>query len=657
MTPTPAWALADHATGPGDRRASSRDQRNGGAIRPHRTPDGSGLVFASRDRTKTLLEHLNLETRERRVIGDWLDHDQMEGFALHGVYPSGDWTDDGDLVIWAGGKLWRVSMTGERTEIPFRVSEQWTFHDVPRWPNTPPDTVKSRVNRWTTVNRFGDIAYSAMGRLIVQTASGQVHDLGTGFAPSWAQDGRALLWTSWSDADATGRLHITGNRGRGGTTTLPVQGQLVNPAMSEDGQTIAVLRDPNTDNSPRLGSIPWYELIVLQKDRGRWIPQYTGTAVDTGMGFRSPRLTVHRDRVWWLSVGERPNREPAKAEWVSTDLRGRDKRVHLHLEGAVEASPSPDFSRLAYKLGHQAWVTALPKPGTAVELKALPQYQLSDAVGDWLGWTPDGSGVHWTEGDTLVTNTLSGPGIPSTPEDTEAEEPPDTRLRTLLTYAKPRHVPSTTFALTHATVITMEGDTVVEDATVLIEGDRIAAVGPEVTIPEDAQVLDVKGKTIIPGLIDVHAHLHYGSKDITPEQPWDYNVNLDYGVTTVQDPSASTDLVFTQAERVESGLSQGPRVYSTGFVLYGALGNENAETPDRTAAHHHVERLKMVGAKSVKVYQQSRRDQRQWYVEACNANQILCVAEGGGDLWMNLAMVADGFHAIEHALLQRARLR
>ena len=623
---------------------------NGGAIRPHLTPDGSGLVFASRDRTKTMLEYLDLETRERRVLGDWLDHDQMEGFALHGVYPSGDWTDEGDLVIWAGGKLWRVSMTGKRTEIPFRVSDQWTFHDVPRWPNPPPNTVKSRVNRWTTVNRFGDIAYSAMGRLIVQTASGQTHDLGTGFAPNWAQDGRALLWTSWSDADATGRLHITGNRGRGGTTTLPIQGQLVNPAMSEDGKTIAVLRDPNTDNSPRLGSIPWYELIVLQKDRGRWLPQYTGTTVDTGMGFRSPRLTVYRDRIWWLSVGERPNREPAKAEWVSTDLRGRDKRVHLHLEGAVEASPSPDFSRLAYKLGHQAWVTALPKPGTAVELKALPQHQLSDAVGDWLGWTPDGAGVHWTEGDTLVTTTLSGPGIPSTPEDTEAEEPPDTRLRTLLTYAKPRHVPDTTIALTHATVITMEGDTVVEDATVLIEGDRIAAVGPEVTIPEDAQVLDVKGKTIIPGLIDVHAHLHYGSKDITPEQPWDYNVNLDFGVTTVQDPGASTDLVFTQAERVESGLSQGPRVYSTGFVLYGALGNENAETPDRTAAHHHVERLKMVGAKSVKVYQQSRRDQRQWYVEACNANQILCVAEGGGDLWMNLAMVSDGFHAIEHAL-------
>ena len=627
---------------------------NGSAIRPHLTPDGAGLVFASRDRTRTLLEHLDFKTRKRRVIGDWLDHDQMEGFALHGVYPSGDWTDDGDLVIWAGGKLWRVSLDGQRTEIPFRVRGDWVFHDVPRWPNPPTDTIKSRLNRWASVNRYGDIAYSAMGRLIVQTPSGQTHDLGTGFAPSWSSTGKELLWTSWSDAQGSGRLHITSNRGRGRTQSLPVEGQVVNPAISADGNTIAVLRDPNADNSPRLGSIPWYELIVLQKQRGRWTPVHTDATVDTGIGFRSPRLTIHDERIWWLSVGERPDRQPAKAEWVSTDLRGKDKRVHLHLEGAVEATPSPDFTRMAYKLGHQAWVTAMPKPGHAVQLKALPKQKLSDAVGDWLGWTPDSSGVIWTEGDTLVTYPLQGPGIPTAGAEEEAdgktESPPDPRQRTTLSYARPRHVPTTSLALTHATVLTMNGDEVLEDATVLIQNDRIAAVGADVTIPSGTQVMDMRGKTIMPGLIDVHAHLHYGSKDITPEQPWDYRVNLDFGVTTVQDPSASTDLVFTQAERVESGLSIGPRVYSTGFVLYGALSNDNATTPDREAAHHHVERLKMVGAKSVKVYQQSRRDQRQWYVEACNANQILCVAEGGGDLWMNLAMVLDGFHAIEHAL-------
>jgi hypothetical protein len=52
----------------------------------------------------------------------------------------------------------------------------------------------------------------------------------------------------------------------------------------------------------------------------------------------------------------------------------------------------------------------------------------------------------------------------------------------------------------------------------------------------------------------------------------------------------------------------------------------------------------------VKVYQQSQRERRQWYVDACDALQMLCVPEGGGDMFQNLGMVADGFHAIEHAL-------
>ena len=628
---------------------------NGSAVRPMLMPDGSGIAFASRDRNRTLLEVLDFSTRQRRVLGDWLDHDQMEGFALHGVYPAGDWTQDGDLVIWAEGKLWRVSMTGDRQPIPFRARGDWTFHDVPRWQRTTPSDVQARLNRWATANRFGDIAYSAMGRLVVQGATGEIRDLGPGFSPSWSADGREVLWTSWSDEAGTGRLHITGRRGRGKTTDLGISGQLVSPVMSRDGQTVAVLRDPNTDNSPSMGSIPWYELIVLRREQGQWTPEVTAAKVDTGMGFRAPRLALHDGRIWWLSVGETPDRQPAKAEWVSVDMAGRDKRVHLHLEGAVEASPSPDFTRLAYKLGHQAWMTALPKPGSEVELKALPKRKLSETVGDWMGWTADGQGVTWTEGATLVTYPLDGIGIPPAPErapDRTADDRPSSpaRLETPLRYSRPRDAPTTMTALTHATVLTMGGEEVLENATILIQGETIKAVGTTVEVPSGAKTIDLSGKTVIPGLIDVHAHMHYGSRDIIPEQPWAYSVNLDFGVTTVHDPSASTDVVFTQAERVEAGLSEGPRVYSTGYVLYGALGNENAKTPDQASAQHHVERLKLVGAQSVKVYQQSRRDQRQWYVSACNERQVLCVAEGGGDLWMNLSMVADGFHAIEHAL-------
>ena len=53
-------------------------------------------------------------------------------------------------------------------------------------------------------------------------------------------------------------------------------------------------------------------------------------------------------------------------------------------------------------------------------------------------------------------------------------------------------------------------------------------------------------------------------------------------------------------------------------------------------------RRKALGASSDKVYQQTRGDQRQWYAEACPELQMLCVAEGGGDTWMNLVTACRG---------------
>ena len=68
--------------------------------------------------------------------------------------------------------------------------------------------------------------------------------------------------------------------------------------------------------------------------------------------------------------------------------------------------------------------------------------------------------------------------------------------------------PAGILALTGANVITMRGDEVIRNATIVIDGNRIMAVGPaaQVTIPADAHVVDVSGRWITPGLVDVHAH-------------------------------------------------------------------------------------------------------------------------------------------------------
>ena len=75
----------------------------------------------------------------------------------------------------------------------------------------------------------------------------------------------------------------------------------------------------------------------------------------------------------------------------------------------------------------------------------------------------------------------------------------------------------------------------------------------EVRIPADAFVLDVTGKTVLPGLIDAHAHGGMGQSEITPEQNWIQFSNLGFGVTTIHDPSNDTTEIFAAAEMQRAG--------------------------------------------------------------------------------------------------------
>ncbi len=91
-----------------------------------------------------------------------------------------------------------------------------------------------------------------------------------------------------------------------------------------------------------------------------------------------------------------------------------------------------------------------------------------------------------------------------------------------------------------------------------------------VNIPKDALVIDAKGKTIIPGLIDTHAHGAQGRNQIIPNQNWSQYSNLSFGVTTIHDPSNDTSEIFSAAEMQRAGLIVAPRIFSTGRILYGA---------------------------------------------------------------------------------------
>jgi imidazolonepropionase-like amidohydrolase len=126
--------------------------------------------------------------------------------------------------------------------------------------------------------------------------------------------------------------------------------------------------------------------------------------------------------------------------------------------------------------------------------------------------------------------------------------------------------------------------------------------------------------------------------------------NLAFGVTTSHDPSNDNETVFTNAELIAAGEKLGPRLFSTGTILYGAETPFKAVVDSYDDALSHVRRQKAMGAISIKSYNQQRRDVRQMLVKASRELGLLDVPEGGSLLYMNQTHVLDGHTGVEHSL-------
>jgi imidazolonepropionase-like amidohydrolase len=273
--------------------------------------------------------------------------------------------------------------------------------------------------------------------------------------------------------------------------------------------------------------------------------------------------------------------------------------------------------------------------------------KLTRDAANYLSWSGNSQRLYWSLGPELFSRDLTNTFTFVEGAKDSVQEKPDT-VGIPIGFQATTDVPAGMLALVGATVISMKGDQVIPEATILVDRNRIVAVGPstQVTIPAAAKRVDVRGKYIMPGIIDVHAHGNFG--DWSPQTNWIYYANLAFGVTTMHDPSATTDYVFSNSEMIKAGLMVGPRLYSTGTILYGAEGPFKAVINTLDDAMAHLRRLKAVGAFSVKSYNQPRRDQRQQIIAAARKLNMLVVPEGGSTFFWNMTMVLDGHSGIEH---------
>lgn len=626
----------------------------GGAVRPAPSPDGKMLAYVRRERTQSKLYLRDLATGEDRKLYDALDQDVQETWAVTGVYPNMAWTpDSASVVFWAGGKINRVDLaSGKASVIPFRIADSRGVIDPPAPAvAVAPDSFETRMPRGAAVSPDGrSVVFETLGKLWIKpTAGGTARQLTGDEAamegyPSWSTDSKRIAFVRWTDAGLGEVRAINANGGKS-TALTQAAGHYARPRFSPDGKLVVFEKQTGGYLvSPRGSSEP-----------GIYRVSASGGAMEriSKDGAR-PHFGAASDRVFAVVPGD------GKASLVSMDLSGQARRTHAEGELTSEFMVSPDGKFVAFRENYQAFVAPL-LPGTqAVSLSpksgALPVTRASEDGADWIHWSRDGKQLHWSLGPTLFSAERAAmfADAPAAKDAKPAKfAPPKAGLSLSMTI--PSAKPTGTVAITSARVVTMAGANggVIEDGVVLIEGNRIKAVGRrgEVAVPAGTPTLDATGKTVIPGLIDAHAHGPYGVDEMTPQANWSEMVDLALGVTTRHDPSSSAATVFPALEMVRAGKLIGPRSFSTAEIVYGArAAGVYAQIDGPEDALNHVRRLKAQGAHSIKNYNQPRREQRQQVTAAALKEGMRSVAEGGSLYGFDMTLIADGNTTIEHNL-------
>ncbi|MEL6867631.1 MAG: amidohydrolase family protein, partial [Bacteroidota bacterium] len=336
----------------------------------------------------------------------------------------------------------------------------------------------------------------------------------------------------------------------------------------------------------------------------------------------------------------------------SKDLNGQDERDIFTTKYANRFVVSPDNKWVAFSELFKVYIAPMPKTGKPVGLsadtKAVPVAQVARDAGINLHWSANSDRVYWTLGEEYFSADLTDrfAFLQGAPDSL----PPIDTIGLSINLKLKSDQPEGIIALTNARIITMEGDQVFENGTLIVEGNIIQSIGPAnvIKIPNKAKVINCTGKTIMPGIVDVHAHLGAFRFGLSPQKHWQYYANLAYGVTTTHDPSSNTEMTFSQSEMVKAGHMVGPRIYSTGTILYGADGDFKAVINSLDDARSAIRRTKAFGAFSVKSYNQPRRDQRQQVMQAARELGIMVYPEGGSFFYHNMSMVADGHTGVEH---------
>jgi len=674
----PQYQMATYDRETGD--MTVQGSRYGSTFRPTPSSDGKWLAYGTRHDDQTGIMLRDLASGDESWLAYPVQHDDQESRASRDLLPGFSWTPDNQaIVISYGGKIWKVNINDKSEEaIPFRVNSKIEMGPLLDFEYPISDSKEF------TITQIRDIAPSPDGSQLAFTALNEVYlmDLPNGTPkklmdlsetqaqPVWSPNGEWIAFVTW-EAEG-GKLYKIRPNGRNLTQLNNEAGVFQNPVWSNDGARIVLIKGLSEDFRNALQRTAFRgtsDLIWIDANASN------NNFISYTNGRSNPHFVNNSDRIY-LS---------GRQGLSSIRWDGTDEKFHVEVKGKaaggrsnapraswIKMAPSGDqalaqvvnnlFVVTVPQVSDKAAIISVSNPSKA----AFPAKQLTDIGGQFPVWSADATKIHWSIGNAHVTYDLAAakafdeqlaaeekakkdaPKSENKKEDKEENEDKEEKKYTPLEHRIEvkaiRDTPKGSILLTNARIITMNGDLVIENGSILIEDNRIVKVGTNIPTNRRVVIMDMTGKTIVPGFVDTHSHFRH-PVNLHRGQFWPYLTNLAFGVITTRDPQTATTDVLTYSDLVDAGRLIGPRIYSTGP---GIFSGENVsslkhaqDVMKRYSSYYNTKTIKMYGA--------GNRQQKQWIIQAAREQSIMPTTEGGLDFKQNLTQVIDGYPGHEHS--------
>lgn len=660
----PQYQMATYDRETGD--IITQGSRYGSTFRPTPSGDGKWLVYGTRHDAETGLVLRDLTTGDESWLAYPVQHDDQESRSSRDLLPGFSWTPDNQhIVVSYGGKIWKINVsTKAETAIPFRVNSS-----IELGPELKFDYPVSDSEEFT-VTQIRDIAPSPNGKKVAFTALNEVYTMDlpdgepeklldldeTQAEPVWSPDGQWIAFVTW-EAEG-GKLYKVRSNGRDLTQLNTEEGVFQNPVWSNDGTKIVVIKGQPEDFRNALQRTAFKgtsDLIWISSDGS------ANNFITFTNGRSNPHFVKSSDRIYLSSF-----RGLTSIRWDGTDekehiqVRGKSSPGSSNAPRASWIKMAPEGDQALAQVVNNLFVVTVPQvsdeaPTISVanpKNASFPAMQLTDIGGQFPVWSHDATKVHWGIGNALVTYDLAAAKAYKANQEAEDKEKGDTDKKdepyepaeVRIDVKAKRDTPKGSVLLKNARIITMKGKEIIENGDILIKDNRIVEVGTNLTAGRRVKVMDMTGKTIVPGFVDTHSHFRH-PVNLHRGQFWPYLTNLAFGVITTRDPQTATTDVLTYGDLVVSGKLIGPRIYSTGPGIFSSENVSSLEHARKVMKRY----SSYYNTKTIKMYGAGNRQQRQWIIQAAFEQKIMPTTEGGLDFKANLTQVIDGYPGHEHS--------